>query len=182
MNGVYFYGGAFDPLTLAHEAIIRHLCELNITLEIGVTNHEYKSPPMFSAYMREAMVREYIHDLYGKSSGLHASCFIYAQRCRTWEYMQGMHPSSSLTDTIVVGMDEMRDLMAGKWHHSQELMDNYAFLVLPRTEQDMSSTQVRQLIKDRASDEELLKYVSPNVLREIRDCEHWERIDEEIPK
>ena len=152
-----FYGGAFDPLTVAHERIIKDLHDdYDGRLIVAVTNHDYKqySKPL---EWRLKMVREYCEHL--TSWDFFGRVNIVVQDCRTWDFFE---KTSLNVGTIVIGMDEWKDLNDGKWHHADELLSKYRFLVLPRTG-DVSSTKVRQLISDGVSESEIRKYVSQRV-------------------
>lgn len=154
-----FYGGAFDPLTLAHERIIRSLHDgFRGTLIVAVTNHDYKQSWKPIEWRMEA-VTEYCESL----------CFfneikVVEQDCRTCAFLE---KSNLNVGTIVVGMDEWKDLNDGKWQRSDELLAKYNFLVVPRAN-GISSTAVRNLVNEKASDEEILKYVSVDVCRRMK--------------
>ena len=155
-----FYGGAFDPLTLAHERIISELYgEYGDRLVVGVTDHDYKQSWKPVGWRRNA-VWSYCQRLCPDAN-------VVVQDCRTFDFLS-RNPDLHI-GTVVVGTDEMKDLVDGKWRHSDELLKSCRFLVIPRSD-GISSTKVRNLVGDGASDGELLEYVSMDILGRIREC------------
>ena len=60
---------------------------------------------------------------------------------------------------IIVGEDEWNDLNTGKWHYSKELLNTYKFKVIQRTN-GISSTKVRELLKNNVGFDELQNYIT----------------------
>ena len=155
---IYFYGGAFNPMTLAHLQIIFDV-KKNMNdedwLTIGITQHDYK---VFDLdYNVRSMI---VH------SNLNYYCYpfkhirLVKQNKRTWAFLHEIFDEQTQKDiTIIVGEDEWNDLNNGKWHYSKELLNTYKFKVIPRTN-DISATKVRELIKNNANYDELKKYIT----------------------
>jgi cytidyltransferase-like protein len=157
-----FYGGAFDPLTIAHERIIRELYgDFGERLIIGVTNHDYKRS-WKPVEWRMGCVRDFCESLY-------FNCFdeieIVEQTCRTFEFLRTLRHK---VGTIVVGMDEWKDLLDGKWKYADKLLEEYRFLVIPRTN-GVSSTKVREMIAEGMDECELLRYVGARTWTRLKE-------------
>jgi nicotinate-nucleotide adenylyltransferase len=162
---IYFYGGAFNPLTITHQRIIDELVdELNLNscfdkndiLHIGVTYHDYKEYE-FDKDIRLKMVKSYMDSKYLDKFGWQV-CF---QDCRTWEYLHKVYSENAQKlITIIMGEDEYADLKAGKWHYSEDILNTYQIKVIPRND-GISSTKVRQLLKEK-NFEEAKKYIDKN--------------------
>ena len=175
-NKVY-YGGAFDPITLSHEAIIADLHDLfGDKLVVGVTEHDYKhswKPLAWRKAVVENVCCEYHIDIpcpcevdgetYFESETIE-TVKVVEQKERTYKFLSS-HPELGI-GTIVMGKDEWDDLNAGKWHYSDRLLEEYKFLVVPRPKTNIvSSTLVRRLIAEGADRETLRNYISDMVYR-----------------
>lgn len=163
MKNIYFYGGAFNPLTLAHQQIIDNLVDElhlgnwndpeNDILVIAITSHDYKNYE-FNKELRNKFVKSYMDLKYLDKFGWE----ITYQDKRTWEFLHNLFVKDVQKDiTLIIGQDEYDDLKDGKWHHSDEILNTYKLKVIPRTD-DISSTKVRELIKTKQL-AELNKYI-----------------------
>ena len=157
-----FYGGAFDPMTRSHEDILKMLHGLfGGRLVVGVTNHDYKQSWKPIEWRKDVVERfcfEHFSYRCGQSAWEECDVDVVEQNDRTFKFLEA-HPNLGI-GTIVIGKDELDDLMAGKWHYSKELMDTYNFFIIPRKD-GISSTMVRNLIKEGKTDKEtLLQYIS----------------------
>ena len=144
---IYFYGGAFNPMTKAHLEIIKSILD-NMkdedTFILAITDHDYKSYS-YDYNTRLKIVLENFKNI-GFDYTLGGRYKVIKQTERTWKFLQ---KKLKLTNnvTIVVGEDEWNDLKADKWHYSKELLNTYNFKVIPRTN-NISSTKVREIIKN----------------------------------
>ena len=175
-NKVY-YGGAFDPITLSHEAIIEHLYDMfGDKLVVGVTEHDYKKswkPLAWRKTVVQNVCCKYQIDIAnpcevdGKTyyeSEIIDTIKVVEQKERTYKFLSS-HPELGI-GTIVVGKDELDDLLAGKWYYADKLIDEYKFYVIPRPKTNIvSSTMVRKLISEGADRETLRNYISDAVYR-----------------
>jgi nicotinate-nucleotide adenylyltransferase len=156
---IYFYGGAFNPMTKAHINIIKNILD-NMKDEdlmiIAITDHDYKN------YDYDYNTRLHIVLKNLKYSGfndtLGGRIQLIKQDRRTWKFLnEVLNIKNNLT--LVVGEDEWNDLNEWKWNYSKELLNTYKFKVIPRTD-DISSTKVRELIKNNVDFNELQKYIT----------------------
>jgi nicotinic acid mononucleotide adenylyltransferase len=160
---IYFYGGAFNPLTLTHQKIIDTIIsdlslngcfDKNDILHIGVTFHDYKNYE-FDKDLRMKFVKGYMDSNYLDKFGWEVSF----QDERTWNYLHKVYTDDAQNYiTLIMGQDEYDDLKAGKWHQSDDILNTYNIKVIPRTD-GVSSSKVRELIKNKQFDE-VKKYVS----------------------
>ena len=158
---IYFYGGAFNPMTISHLKIIKYIINLlkdDDKLIIGITSHDYKIYE-FDYETRKRIVEENIKEFFNKIE-------IIKQDQRTWKFFQTL-PYKQIT--MVIGEDEWNDLKAGKWHYSNDILNTYNILTIPRTD-DVSSSKVRELLKENTNKDELLKYITEityNILKGV---------------
>jgi nicotinic acid mononucleotide adenylyltransferase len=155
MNKTYFYGGAFNPLTNSHIEIINTILnEMNNDdlLIIGITDHDYKTF-QFSYDIRYFIVKQncltYCNHPYKRIK-------LIKQDKRTWQFLNELMYKNYV---LVIGEDEYIDLKNGKWFYSKEILDNFELKVIPRNN-GISSTKVRELLKNNATFEELKEYIS----------------------
>lgn len=144
---IYFYGGAFNPITKAHLEIIKNILD-NMKDEdsfiLAIADHDYKTYS-YDYDTRLNIVFKNLENI-GFDYTLGGRYKVIKQTERTWKFLQ---EKLKLTNnvTIVVGEDEWNDLKAGKWHYSKELLNTYNFKVIPRTN-NISSSKVREIIKN----------------------------------
>ena len=72
---------------------------------------------------------------------------------------------------MVIGEDEWKDLKAGKWHYSNDILNTYNILTIPRTD-DVSSSKVRELLKENVGKDELLKYITETTYNILKGVEN----------
>lgn len=161
-NITYFYGGAFNPMTLTHINIIKSIIqEMNNTnkLIIGITEHEYKTFE-FNYDLRYKIVFDNLIDICSN-----IKFQIIKQDERTWKFLNKHFPNENIT--LVMGQDEFDDLNNGKWHYHKNILNTYNIKVIPRTD-GISATKVRELLYNNATNEELLKFISKITLNHIK--------------
>lgn len=155
MKKVYIYGGAFDPVTTAHTAIITELLnrlkkEPESLLYILVSDNDTKKYSV-ECEDRMAMIVHTVnslHSLYSDSSdspaaynqGEPSEIFhrvkIIDEVSRTAEALQNLRKETSLTDatfTLVLGSDEWMSLLKKQWVNSDWILTNVDFLIVRRT-------------------------------------------------
>ena len=154
---IYFYGGAFNPMTKSHLDIIKRIINdmtNDDNLIIGITDHDYKTYE-FDYNTRLKIVLENLKSI-GFDFTLGEKYQVLKQNQRTWKFFHTL-PYKDIT--MVIGEDEWKDLNEGKWHYSKEILNTYKVKVIPRVD-NISATKVRELIKNKANKEELLKYIT----------------------
>ena len=118
---IYYYGGTFDPITKAHEAIIRKIKKEmrdSDKLIIGIVQNDEKNYNV-SVNDRLNMVK--------KSLDAHE---IVIQDKRTYAYLDAHYRGEKIT--ICMGEDEWYALCSGKWVNWDLLLKHYEFLVFNR--------------------------------------------------
>ena len=118
---IYYYGGTFDPITKAHEAIIRKIkkeMRESDKLIIGIVQNDEKNYNV-SVNDRLNMVK--------KSLDAHE---IVIQDKRTYAYLDAHYRGEKIT--ICMGEDEWYALCSGKWVNWDLLLKLYEFLVFNR--------------------------------------------------
>lgn len=149
----YFFGTAAAPFTRAHQKIVEDILAespLNVVY-VAITDHDYKEIVM-PFRLRQGIVEANLADYIMKGR-----VRLLRQNERTYKFLSSLH---DWMDYIVVGEDEWKDLKAGRWHHSIELLHCWEWKVVPRLENAISSTKVRELLKAGASYEELKDYIT----------------------
>lgn len=122
---IYYYGGSFDPITKAHEAIIRRIkkeMRESDKLIIGIVQNDEKNYNV-SVNDRLNMVK--------KSLDAHE---IVIQDKRTYEYLDAHYRGEKIT--ICMGDDEWYALCSGKWVNWDLLLKCYEFFVFDREVHD----------------------------------------------
>ena len=118
---IYYYGGTFDPITKAHEAIIRRIkkeMRESDKLIIGIVQNDEKNYNV-SVNDRLNMVK--------KSLDAHE---IVIQDKRTYAYLDAHYRGEKIT--ICMGYDEWYALCSGKWVNWDLLLKCYEFMVFNR--------------------------------------------------
>ena len=126
----YIFGSWFDPFTKAHEAILKALQKKVLTkddkLIVCVTANDEKQDrtPVEERY---ALVEK---DLKAKK----IAHTLVVQPNRMYDFLHSkLFDNVPYSDiTVVIGQDELDDLIAGKWKYSETLMKNYHFIVFRR--------------------------------------------------
>ena len=122
---IYYYGGTFDPITKAHEAIIRKIkkeMRESDKLIIGIVQNDEKNYNV-SVNDRLNMVK--------KSLDAHE---IVIQDKRTYAYLDAHYRGEKIT--ICMGEDEWYALCSGKWVNWDLLLKHYEFMVFYREDND----------------------------------------------
>lgn len=122
---IYYYGGTFDPITKAHEAIIRKIkkeMRESDKLIIGIVQNDEKNYNV-SVNDRLNMVK--------KSLDAHE---IVIQDKRTYAYLDAHYRGEKIT--ICMGDDEWYSLCSGKWVNWDLLLKCYEFFVFDREVHD----------------------------------------------
>lgn len=118
---IYYYGGSFDPITKAHEAIIRKIKKEmrdSDKLIIGIVQNDEKNYNV-SVNDRLNMVK--------KSLDAHE---IVIQDKRTYAYLDAHYRGEKIT--ICMGEDEWHAICSGKWVNWDLLLKHYEFMVFNR--------------------------------------------------
>lgn len=134
---IYIYGGAFDPVTKAHLEIVKmlnkHLAD-NDRIIVSVTNNNEKNYTLpYEA--RVELLRYTLRQIIKLDQPLPE---IVEQRSRMYVFLKTTFKKADIDNiTIIVGEDEWKDLVEGKWAHSEELLKEFKFKVINRYGQDL---------------------------------------------
>jgi ADP-ribose pyrophosphatase YjhB (NUDIX family)/nicotinic acid mononucleotide adenylyltransferase len=138
MATTYVYGGAFDPVTVAHETIIYHLLDNAApgdSLLFAVTDDGEKQYSVNAAIRREMLqkaVDKYfcLHSTRFEQDGITAKVVIQSKRtCRFLENNGLLNKDT----TLVLGMDEWVDLYNSYiWQDADRLKASLKFMVFDR--------------------------------------------------
>ena len=122
---IYYYGGTFDPITKAHEAIIRRIkkeMRESDKLIIGIVQNDEKNYNV-SVNDRLNMVKKSLK-----------ADEIVIQDKRTYAYLDAHYRGEKIT--ICMGDDEWYSLCSGKWVNWDLLLKCYEFFVFDREVHD----------------------------------------------
>lgn len=122
---IYYYGGTFDPITKAHEAIIRKIKKEmrdSDKLIIGIVQNDEKNYNV-SVNDRMNMVKKSLK-----------ADEIVIQDKRTYAYLKSHYHGEKIT--ICMGEDEWHSLCSGKWENWDLLLKYYEFLVFYREDKN----------------------------------------------
>ena len=122
---IYYYGGSFDPITKAHEAIIRRIkkeMRESDKLIIGIVQNDEKNYNV-SVNDRLNMVKK----------SLDANEIVIQDK-RTYAYLDAHYRGEKIT--ICMGDDEWYSLCSGKWVNWDLLLKQYEFMVFYREDND----------------------------------------------
>ena len=169
-GSIFFFGGAFDPLTKFHEKIIMKLdsqLEDNDILLIGVSSVVNYKNYMLPVNDRLDMIHDFINN--------HCShnVLVIEQKERTYDFIKNLDKKWDKfwghdRVFVVIGDDEWRDLHDKRnWAHSEELLEECLFITIPRGNEP-SSTTARKLLNENAFDEALSEILSENVINVCR--------------
>lgn len=180
----YVFGSWFDPVTKAHEAILKKLqkdvMQEDDKLIVSVVQNDEKRDhaPVETRY---AMVNDVL-------TAKNITATLVIQNQRMWDFLHqdffdGIKPNDI---TIVIGQDEFDALLAGKWKHSEKLMKNYHFIVFRREKVGIThySLKYDDNFKFMYIDDEFVD-VSSTAVREIfrrnPEC-HYKDVQEHISR
>ena len=154
----YIFGSWFDPFTHAHEAIIKAIkkrMRAGDKLHILVTDNDEKTNRT-PAGVRMQMVRVAL-------ASKNVDYDIDIQTNRMYEYLWDNYRQVDPNEiTVVIGDDEWKSLVAGKWLYSNSLLNTYRFLVFAR-DMPVAYKQANCTIVDNGK----TKGISSSAVREI---------------
>lgn len=154
----YIFGSWFDPFTHAHEAIIKAVkkrMRAGDKLHILVTDNDEKTNRT-PADIRMQMVRVAL-------ASKNVDYDIDIQTNRMYEYLWVNYRQVDPNEiTIVIGDDEWKNLVTGKWLYSNRLLNTYKFLVFVR-DVPVAYKQANCTIVDNSK----TKGISSSAVREI---------------
>lgn len=139
---IVVFGGAFNPPTIAHYEIAKHILDLPFVeqlLFVPVGDH-YEKVELISAFHRVKMLEILIKNLPGaKISNVEVEADRALKTIETLEYIHLSNPNSELA--FVMGADNLYQFK--KWYHHERLISKFKLLILNRGDSD-----VHTFIKD----------------------------------
>lgn len=141
---IYIFGSWFDPVTKAHEAILKTLqkdvMHKDDKLVVCVTQNDEKRDHA-PIEQRMAMVKEML-------TAKKITADLLNQNQRMWDflhqdYFKGIKPEDI---TIVIGFDEMHSLIKGQWKYSSRILASYNFIVATRSVSDNAAQEITDVI------------------------------------
>lgn len=125
----YIFGGAFDPISRGHMAIIKaihkHL-QANDEFYVLVSNNDEK---LYKSTLDE---RFDVVNRTLKSAFQQAAPTVMIQDKRTYRFLNEQFYGQADEIVIVVGEDEWHSLLDGRWQNHEALLENYKFIVARR--------------------------------------------------
>ena len=123
---IYLYGASFDPITLAHQAIIQKVFTEFVgqddVLRVLVSNNDskkYKTPADHRYKMATSVLP------------IGPRLVVCMQEQRTMQYIkENISPFEPVT--VVVGEDQIESIIRGEWKNVDELTKRCKFLVIAR--------------------------------------------------
>lgn len=151
---LYVFGGTFDPLTLAHEGIMKSLKSHDFVVLIS----DIDKTPFLPFNARKNLVQNFLD-----KNNLNPA--VIAQDCRTYEFVHKTFADRISDVVLVVGADEWDNILQNKWEHSDKLLNEFKFKVMDRSLNGPSSSKARELLKEKNSQfkNDLNKVISKDV-------------------
>lgn len=173
------FGGSFDPphsghLTVANNIIAKKYCD--VVWFVPCAQHPYQKD-ITSAEHRFKMLKTF-SNFSICSYELNKKTTSYS--IETLEYFQKLFPNDQFF--WIIGSDQVTDFK--KWHRYEDILSSFQVLVYPRTgypfsnllqgmktledveNVDVSSTQIKQMLKEEKSIEQL---TSPEIIKYIKE-------------
>jgi len=133
---IVIFGGAFNPPTIAHYKVAKHVLKLPNTrklLFVPVGNH-YKKAGLIPAFHRVKMLEIMISDLSDTSiSKVEIEADHALKTIETLEKLQAEYPREALA--FVMGADNLYDLV--KWYDYERLVRKFKMIIFNRSELDV---------------------------------------------
>ena len=172
----YIFGSWFDPFTHAHEAIIKAVkkrMRAGDKLHILVTDNDEKTNRT-PAGARKQMVKVAL-------ASKNVDYDIDIQTNRMYEYLWVNYRQVDPNEiTIVIGDDEWKSLVAGKWLYSNRLLNTYKFLVFAR-DAAVAYKQANCTIVDNLKTEGISSSAVREIFRVNPEC-HYKDVQKYISK
>lgn len=178
----YVFGSWFDPITRAHEVIIKNVHKRLrkgdfLTILIADTDEKNSKTPYVA---REAMVNATL-------AAKHITCNVVRQTGRMYDFLQTNFRNNPVT--IVIGQDELNALYDGKWVNSTKLLTNYKFLVYKRngvsattnTDALKYEANVEFMVLDKLADKPISSSDTREIFRRNPEC-HYKDVQQHITK
>lgn len=147
------YGGSFNPMTLAHEAIVGTIAQtldFSAMLVCPAVVHAYGSKNLLHVDDRAAVCRAALRkfqDTGTKIDVLDIEGLLYADAPSsrpgsTYILLRDLRTHQGYSDSdevfFVVGQDQAEDISNGKWYFSDRLVSEFTAIVVPRADGEIT--------------------------------------------
>ena len=130
------YGGSFNPPTVAHYEVIKHLLKQPFVDEVMLmpVGDHYNKPDMVAADHRFNMLKKMVKNLPNTTvSDVELAAPNALKTVETLEILQKLHPKEEFA--FVMGADNLRDLP--KWSQHERLIQEFKMIIFSRGNQDV---------------------------------------------
>lgn len=190
MKNVGIFGGSFDPIHLGHTGLAQYALREagldEVWLMVSPRNPLKEAEYVATDGQRLEMARLAVRDLPGiKVSDFEFSLPVPSYTCLTLTSLKEKYPDCAFR--IIIGEDNWDDFH--RWKNSEFIRREFGVIVYPRSHphegtqhlppditflaeaplMDVSSTQIRTLIRQDAPDGRLQAHLDPAVLEYIKD-------------
>lgn len=166
MKNIGFFGGSFNPITNIHIKIALDLIKqrkLDKVVFVPVNNY-YKKDNLLDIKHRYNMIKLSIESF----SKLSVDCIESEQDYRLFavdifKMLTEKYNNSDSKLYMIMGSDNFNKMPT--WKDYQEIKDKYNYIVIDRDENEISSTEIRNMIKTNNSN--VKEFLSDNVYKYI---------------
>ena len=136
MKMIVIFGGAFNPPTIAHYEVAKHVLNLPNTgglIFVPVGDH-YQKAGLIPAFHRVKMLEIMISDLPNTMvSKIEIEANHALKTIETLEKLQAEYPTEELA--FIMGADNLSDLV--KWYKYEQLVKKFKMIIVNRSELDV---------------------------------------------
>lgn len=195
----YFYGGAFDPITVAHINIMKAIhkqLRADDEMIVAISNNDEKN---YHGTLDERF--NIVHDTLVEKFKTNTPVLMKQDK-RTLAFLTENFSGQANEITICMGEDEWKALLAGKWVNSELLLKYYQFLVVGRQNsevdtksyrakviniqdcQEVSSSKVREILYKNPNThyEAVSQYITHQTFRSIKENRMYKQNDFDYDK
>ena len=162
MKTIALYGGSFDPPHIAHEAIVKALCELDFLDEI-IVMPTYLNP-FKKSFTTPAQVRlKWLQKIFAPYKKVTVSSFEVDQEKKVPTIESVYHLLQKYeTLYLVIGADNVKALH--KWHRYNELKECVHFIVATRNDIKVPNDFIKLKIDEEISSSDLREHLDMSKL------------------
>lgn len=175
---IAFYLGSFNPFHNGHLKVIKNAFEnygMNRVVIVPTMHSPWKHNKILGFYDRCNMIVLSLADLLANNN--YDITLEYIERelappyysINTLNALKDKYGKNNNELYILCGQDTMEDIP--KWYEGQEILNNWKFLVVDRPEESISSTKIREMVKNC---EDISPYVNRRVVKMINRYYYYE--------
>jgi nicotinate-nucleotide adenylyltransferase len=168
---IAFYLGSFNPFHNGHLKVIETAFEkykMNKVVIVPTMQNPWKNNKVLSLFNRNSIIALSIADFYWHRGYNIVTDFIEKELEEpyysyiTLEKLKEKYSKENTELYFLCGQDTMNDVP--NWYNGSTIMKEWKFLVVERPEGSISSSQIRELVKEC---KDITPYVSKNVVKLI---------------